>query len=88
MNDRSCKTFEKDGGSKLIGRNLLDCHPEYASRMIENMLRQPRSNCYITEKNGKKKLVYQSPWFEKEEFMGRVEIAIELPENIPHHQRQ
>lgn len=87
MNDRSCETFKKDGGSKLIGTNLSECHPGYARRIIENMLRQPRSNCYITEKKGQKKLVYQSPWFEKGEFMGLVEIAIELPENIPHHRQ-
>lgn len=28
MNDRAAQTFEKEGGRVLIGKNLLDCHPE------------------------------------------------------------
>jgi len=29
MNDKAVKTFEADGGIKLVGSNLLDCHPEW-----------------------------------------------------------
>ena len=87
MNDRSCRMFAKDGGAGLMGKNLLDCHPEYARKKIEKMLEQPHTHCYTTEKNGKKKLIYQSPWFENEEFMGLVEIVMELPEDMPHYKK-
>ncbi|WP_345324678.1 hypothetical protein [Candidatus Villigracilis proximus] len=30
MNDKAAKTFEKDGGYKLVGSNMLDCHPDPA----------------------------------------------------------
>ena len=30
MNDRAAATHEKDGGRELIGRSILDCHPERA----------------------------------------------------------
>ena len=32
MNDKAAKTFEKDGGYKLIGSNMLDCHPDSARK--------------------------------------------------------
>jgi hypothetical protein len=44
------------------------------------MLEKPTENKYITEKNGKKKLVIQSPWMEKNEFLGVVELSVFLPE--------
>ncbi len=28
MNSASIEVFSKDGGEKLIGKNVLDCHPE------------------------------------------------------------
>lgn len=87
MNEASCRMFAKDGGSGLVGKNLLDCHPEHAGRKIEQMLEQPHTHCYTTEKNGLKKLVYQSPWFEEGEFKGLVEIVLELPQDMPHYQR-
>ena len=87
MNDRSCEMFAKDGGSELIGKNLLDCHPEYACRMIEQMLQEPHTHCYTTEKNGKKKLIYEGPWIENGELMGIVELAFPLPSDMPNYKR-
>ena len=34
MNRRSIATYEKDGGKALIGKQLMDCHPERAKKII------------------------------------------------------
>lgn len=87
MNDFSAAMFAKDGGRELIGKNLMDCHPEYACRMLENMLRQPQTHCYTTETNETKKLIFQGPWMENGELKGLVELVFQLPEDIPNYKR-
>ncbi len=87
MNNKACQVFAKDGGSKLIGTNVLDCHPEPARLKLKHMLESRVEKCYTTEKKGVKKLVYQTPWFASEEYMGFIEMQIELPLKMPHFQR-
>jgi hypothetical protein len=87
MNDRSLSTFAADGGAALIGKNLLDCHPELAREKVFALLKAGSTNCYTIEKGGMKKLIYQSPWFEGGTYRGLVEISIPIPERIPHHLR-
>jgi DUF438 domain-containing protein len=88
MNDMSCRTFEKDGGAALIGRNLYDCHPGLSLEKVKALLASGSPNCYTIEKNGIKKLIYQSPWFEEGTYRGFVEISIPIPEEMPHFIRQ
>jgi transcriptional regulator with PAS, ATPase and Fis domain len=87
MNERSCKTFEKDGGSRLIGSNLADCHPEPARTKLLELLRSGEKNVYSIEKLGIKKMIYQSPWFEKGKYKGFVELSLEIPFDMPHFVR-
>jgi hypothetical protein len=54
MNDKAAKTFESDGGYKLIGSNVLDCHPEPARTKTERLLGAREKNVYTIEKNGVK----------------------------------
>jgi len=84
MNDKACENFERYGGRELIGKSVLDCHPERAGIQIKEMLLKHTGNCYSIEKNGIKKIVYQTPWYKDGKFMGIVEIVFELPEQIPH----
>ena len=70
MNDKSRKTFLKPGQEDLIGKNVLDCHPEPAHSLLADMLQNPRTNVYTIEKKGVKKLIYQTPWYVEGEFMG------------------
>ena len=63
MNDKSRKTFLKPGQEDLIGKNVLDCHPEPAHSLLADMLQNPRTNVYTIEKKGVKKLIYQTPWY-------------------------
>ena len=37
MNDKSRRTFLKPGREELIGKNVLDCHPEPARSQLADM---------------------------------------------------
>lgn len=82
MNDKAVRTFEKDGGSKLIGSNVLDCHPEPSKYQLANMLKTEKKNVYTIEKNGAKKLIYQTPFYENGVYSGFAELSLELPEQM------
>jgi hypothetical protein len=84
MNDRAIESFQEDGGEKLIGTSLLLCHPEPARSQVEEMLRTQRQNSYTIEKNGMKKLIYQSPWYENGRYAGFVELSLPIPSVLPH----
>jgi len=84
MNDKAARTFESDGGRKLIGSNMFDCHPEPALTKTERLLASRVKNVYTIEKNGVKKLIYQSPWFKDGKYAGFVELSLEIPFELPH----
>jgi transcriptional regulator with PAS, ATPase and Fis domain len=88
MNDKAAHTFENDGGYDLIGTNLLDCHSEPSRSRLKNLLASHSSNIYTIEKNGVKKLIYQSPWYREGIFSGLVELTLEVPFEMPHFVRQ
>lgn len=87
MNDRSVVTFAEDGGAALIGTNVLDCHVGPTREELTALLAARKTNVYTIEKNGLKKLVYQTPWYQGGEYSGLVELVLELPREIPHHVR-
>ncbi|MFA7360763.1 MAG: diguanylate cyclase [Candidatus Kapaibacterium sp.] len=82
MNNKAVRTFEKDGGLKLIGSNVLDCHPEPSKSQLADMLKTEKKNVYTIEKNGVKKLIYQTPYYEKGVYSGFAELSLELPEQM------
>ena len=87
MNDQSKKQFDSDGGGSLVGKSLIDCHPEPARTLLVKMLAEPFSNSYTIEKRGIRKMIHQTPWMENNEFKGVVEISFEIPMEMPHHKR-
>ena len=87
MNDRAAEVFGPDGGRALIGHNILDCHPEPARTKTQHLLESRASNVYTIEKDGVRKLIYQAPWYVDGEFAGLVELAIEMPAEMPHFVR-
>ena len=88
INDKAAKTFEKDGGYALIGKNMLDCHPEPTHIKTIQLLKSRQKNVYTIEKNGVKKLIYQSPWYENGECRGLVELSLEIPFELQHFVRK
>lgn len=88
MNDKAARTFEKDGGYKLIGSNMLDCHPDPAQSKVKRLLAAREKNVYTIEKNGVKKMIFQSPWYQNGEYAGFVELSLEIPFEMEHFIRK
>ena len=84
----SAQTFGADAGRALVGRNLLDCHPEPSRSQVAGLLADPRVNAYTIEKRGVRKLIYQAPWYRDGVFQGLVELSLEIPDVMPHFVRQ
>ncbi len=87
MNEASGKEFAAYGGQTLIGSNVLDCHPEPSRSKLAMMIKEQKENIYSIEKNGKKKLVYQTPWYKDGQYAGFVEMILPLPADVPHFKR-
>ncbi len=87
MNDRAAATFADEGGRALIGKSMLDCHPEPARSKTEALLGSKAKNVYTIEKNGVRKLIYQSPWYRNGQYAGFVELSLEIPVEMPHFVR-
>lgn len=87
MNARSRKTFEKDGGGALVGRNIFDCHPEPALTKTRQLYEDREPNHYTVRKNGQRKIIHQIPWYRDGAFAGFVEISIPIPDELPHFDR-
>jgi hypothetical protein len=85
MNDRAA---EQEADQNIIGTNILDCHPEPARSKLKEMLTSGLPNIYTIEKSGKRKLIYQTPWFIDGKYSGFVELGLEIPETMPHFIRQ
>ena len=88
MNAEAIKTFQEYGGEKLIGTNVLDCHPEPARTKLKELLQSKKKNIYTIEKNGVKKLIYQAPWYQDGKYAGIVELSLEIPSEMPHFIRK
>jgi len=87
MNDKAAESFKEDGGRALIGKNVFDCHPEPAQSKLKRLLEDRRPNVYTIEKNGVKKLIYQSPWYLDGQYAGFFEMSLEIPFEMPHFVR-
>ncbi len=83
MNRYSIRQFKKRGGEKLLGENLLDCHPEPSKTKLKQMLAKHSENMSIAEKKGVKTIFLQTPWRVNGEFRGIIEISFDLDPNLP-----
>lgn len=86
MNQKSRDTYRKHGN--LIGKNLMECHSERSKEIIRHLLETGGQNAYTIEKEGLRKMIYQSAWKENGTVMGLCEISIVLPEEMPHYIRK
>lgn len=84
MNNRAAKAYQEQGGIKLIGTNMLDCHPEPARTKTARLLETMQTNVYTIEKGGVRKLIYQAPWCTDGRYSGFVELVLEIPAQISH----
>ncbi len=87
MTDRAAKAFAQDGRPDLIGAPILDCHPEAAKVKLKALFDSRRTNVYTFTKDGRKKLVFQTPWTVAGEYAGYLDLTIEIPADMPHFDR-
>ncbi len=83
MNDKA--TIQKHGN--LIGKNIFECHNPNSYTIIRRLLATGGENIYTIEKNGVKKLIYQSAWKTNGVVSGLCEIMAEFSGEIPHYIR-
>lgn len=85
MNRKSRETFAKHGD--LIGKSLMDCHGEHARGIIRQLLATGGTNAYTIEKNGQRKMIYQTAYANDGKVGGLVEISMVIPDELPHYIR-
>lgn len=88
MNASAETIFDADGGRRLLGKDVLSCHPESARIKLAGMMEKQKMNMYFNTEKGEKRFFFQSPWYRDGRFAGFVEISFEVPGEIPHFIRE
>ncbi|MBR5102678.1 MAG: PAS domain-containing protein [Muribaculaceae bacterium] len=87
MNQCSRATFSNHGDS-MVGKSMMPCHNEHSQAIIHKMLNEDVTNCYTIDKQGVRKLIYQTPWKKDDGTVGGlVEISIVLPDELTNYVR-
>lgn len=69
------------------GNSLIPCHNEHSQAIIRRLLAQGGKNVYTIEKQGVRKLIYQTVRRENDVIRGLVEFSLEIPDPMPHYKR-
>ena len=85
MNDKAKETFASHGD--LIGKSLIPCHSERSRGIIADLLATGGSNAYTIQKNGVRKMIYQTAWKVDGVVAGLGEISMVIPSDMPHYVR-
>ncbi len=85
MNDKAKATFAKHGD--LVGKSLMGCHNDRSKEIIRQLLATGGSNAYTIEKEGLRKMIYQTAWRIDGSVAGLVEISMVIPADMPHYVR-
>ncbi len=86
MNEAATKALS--GGRSMVGENLMKCHQQRSIDIMHDMMENNHSNVYTIEKNGRKKMIYQAPWYKDDGSIGGlVEISMVIPFEMPHYVR-
>lgn len=87
MNQRSRETFARHGD--LIGHNLMDYHNDRSKEIIRRLLATGGQNCYTIDKQGVRKMIFQTAWRRNDGSVGGlVELSMVIPSEMPHYVRQ
>ena len=88
MNEASSKVFEKYGGKELIGKKLENYHKHSSIDIMHRLLSENgATNVYTIEKNGQKKMIFQTAWKQDGETAGLIEFSFVIPMDMPHYIR-
>ena len=79
MNKKSVESHLADGGRKLIGSNMMNCHPEPARSKLKRLMKSRQNNVYtVTKGRGRRLIVLQAPWYTKKKYRGYVQITLKM----------
>jgi hypothetical protein len=84
LNRCAVQTLRAEGGEKLIGSNLMDCHPEPARSKLKRMMKNRQTNVYTVTKGRTREIVLQTPWYQKKKYRGFVEVTLAIRGKIPN----
>jgi hypothetical protein len=84
LNICAVRSLRAEGGRRLIGSNLMDCHPEPARSKLKRMMKNRQTNVYTVTKRRKMKIVLQTPWYKRNRYSGFVEISLPISGKIPN----
>ncbi len=88
LNDKAAATWTDRGGTALLGTDLMACHNERSRDIIDRLLAEGGTNVYTIEKQGQKKLIYQTAWRDGSgQVAGLVELSLIIPMDMPHFVR-
>lgn len=82
QNDRS-----RAVNGDVRGRSLIPCHNERSREIIRRLLLEGGTNAYTIEKQGVRKMIYQTAWRSEDKVGGLVEFSMEIPDEMPHYIR-
>lgn len=85
MNDKAKATFASHGD--LVGKSLMGCHSDRSKGIIAYLLETGGYNAYTIEKEGLRKMIYQTAWKQDGKVAGLVEISMVIPQDMPHYIR-
>ena len=85
MNDKAKATFASHGD--LVGKSLMGCHSDRSNGIIAHLLETGGYNAYTIEKEGLRKMIYQTAWKQDGKVAGLVEISMVIPQDMPHYIR-
>ena len=88
LNKKAVESHRADGGKKLIGTNLMNCHPEPARSKLKQLMKKHQINVYTVTKGHARQLVLQAPWYSRKKYRGFVQVSLKLPGKIPNHIRK
>lgn len=83
MNGKSRATF-----GEMTGQSMMGCHGGRSRQKIRGLLATGGTNAYTIEKNGVRKMIYQTAWMREDGRVGGlVEISMVIPGEMPHYVR-
>jgi len=88
MNKKAVESHLADGGRKLIGSNMMNCHPEPARSKLKRLMKKRQNNVYKVTKGRDRLIVLQAPWYSKKKYRGFVQITLKPSGPIPNHVRK
>ena len=66
---------------------MFECHSPQSQAKIRELIATDGTNSYTIQKNGVKKMIYQTTWKRDGKVAGLVEISMVIPEEMPHYIR-